>query len=82
MKRTIGIITFVICALLLVYFFSIDTCMDAGGSWGNWELICEGAYSDFVPQYKRTAPIFWAMVLFLSGVASLFVSKVVPSAKP
>lgn len=56
--------------------------MDAGGSWGDWGLICEGAYSDFVPQYKRTAPIFWAMVLVPSGLASFFVSKVLPSAKP
>ena len=82
MKRIMVIMTFGFCALLLVSFFSIDACMDAGGSWGNWGSICEGAYSDFVPQYKRTAPIFWAMVIFLSGLASFFVSKVVPSTKP
>lgn len=82
MKRIILVITFVISALLLVSFFSIDACMDAGGSWSNWGLNCTGAYSDFVPQYKRTAPAFWVMVLFLSGLTTIFVGKVVPSAKP
>lgn len=82
MKRTLLIITFVVSALLLVSFFSIDACMDAGGLWSSWGLNCEGASADFVPQYKRTAPVFWTMVLLLSGLTTFLIGKLVSNAKP
>ena len=68
--------------LSLVSFFSSDACIDAGGLSSNFGLICEGLDSDFVPQYKRVAPVFWCMVFLLSGLASFLVAKVMQTARP
>ncbi|GAA4363978.1 hypothetical protein [Kangiella marina] len=79
MKQSLLIATFTVSCLLLISFFSIDACMDAGGLWSNLGLTCEGAYSDFIPQYERTAPAFWVIVLSLSGLATFLVGKVIKS---
>jgi len=49
--------------------------MDAGGTSSGWGMACSGVDVDFVPQYKRLAPVFWLAVLFISGVASYAVNK-------
>ncbi|WCE31721.1 hypothetical protein [Vibrio sp. SCSIO 43137] len=75
MKRIIVTIVFLLCTLSLLSFFSVDACMDAGGSSSDWGMTCSGADADFVPQYKRSAPVFWLAVLFISGLASYAVNK-------
>lgn len=82
MKKVIVIISFIIAAVALVLFFSIDSCMDAGGRWDNMGLSCYGVGSEFVPQYQRAAPFFWLLVLFVAGVVSFIAHNVLPSEKP
>lgn len=82
MKKLICVMSFVICAVALVLFFSVDSCLDAGGSSSKLGLICAGVGSDFIPQYQRVVPLFWLSVFFLSSAAAFCVHKVMPSAKP
>jgi hypothetical protein len=82
MKKIILILTFVTSAFLLVSCSSIDRCMDAGGAWSDWGLSCVGTSADFVPLYKRAVPVFWAMVLFLSGLTTFLTYRVIRSNKP
>lgn len=77
MRRIVLTLVFVISALLLVAFFSVDACFDAGGVWNNLGLACEGVKPDFTPQYMRGYPMFWVVVILLSGIITLLVSKVV-----
>lgn len=82
MKKVITPITFILSTIFLVSFFSIDACMDAGGSWSNFGFTCLGASADFIPQYKRSVPIFWVVVFMVSGIISFTINKVLANAKP
>ncbi|KZZ50427.1 hypothetical protein A3759_17010 [Thalassolituus sp. HI0120] len=82
MKPALLIIIFILSFVFLVASFSIDACMDAGGLWSNLGFSCTGAHEEFVPQYIRAAPFFWGLVIFISGIVTLFIKKVLPSAKP
>lgn len=81
MRKTITTISFLLSILAMVSFFSIDACLDAGGSWENWGLSCKGVGSEFIPQYKRVAPLFWLLVVFLSSMVAIVTDKVLPNAK-
>lgn len=75
MKTTLLIMVFIISLILLVSFFSIDACLDAGGQWAHYGLTCEGVGVDFIPQYKRPAPLFWGLVMAISALVTWSVNK-------
>jgi len=82
MKNLFCAILFAISAVALVSFFSVDSCLDAGGSSSKFGLICTGVGSDFIPLYQRLAPLFWLSVFIFSSTVVFCVHKVMPSAKP
>lgn len=82
MKKLICAIFFVTSAVALVLFFSVDSCLDAGGSSSKFGFVCTGVGSDFIPLYQRVAPLFWLSVFIISSTVAFCVHKVLPSAKP
>jgi len=82
MKKLICAILFVTSAVVLVSFFSVDSCLDAGGSSSKFGIVCTGVESDFIPLYQRVAPLFWLSVFIFSSTVAFCVHKVMPSAKP
>ena len=82
MKKLTCAILFLISAVALVSFFSVDSCLDAGGSLSKFGLVCTGAGSDFIPLYQRVVPLFWLSVFIFSSTVAFCVHKVMPSAKP
>lgn len=81
MKNIICAISFITSAVALVLFFSVDSCLDAGGSSSKLGLICTGARGDFTPLYQRAVPLFWLLVFVISSTVAFCVHKVLPSAK-
>ena len=82
MKIFLLVITFIFSFVFLVSFFSVDACMDAGGQWSNFGFSCKGASGDFIPMYMRLAPLFWGLVIIISGLATWFVKKALPNVQP
>lgn len=82
MKIVLLTLTFIFSSVLLVAFFSIDACLDAGGQWGLFGFSCEGARADFVPQYLRPAPFFWGMVIAISALVTWFVNQCLTVVRP
>jgi hypothetical protein len=82
MKIFLLVITFIFSYVFLVSFFSVDACMDAGGQWGKLGFSCNGAIGDFIPMYMRLAPLFWGLVIIISGLVTWLVKKVVPDGQP
>ncbi|MAD77055.1 MAG: hypothetical protein CML20_20105 [Rheinheimera sp.] len=81
MKKLICAIMFVGSAVALVTFFSVDSCLDAGGSSSKFGLVCTGVGSDFIPLYQRVAPLFWLSVFIFSSTVVFCVDKAMPNAK-
>lgn len=79
MKRIILTIVFLISTLSLLSFFSVDACLDAGGTSSGWGITCRGVDVNFVPQYKRSGLAFWVIVFFISGLVSCLVNKLIPN---
>ena len=77
--RLIVLTVFLVTLFCLVSFFSVDACMDAGGVWSNWGFTCDGAGSDFVPQFQRPVFFFWGLVTILSLIPSLLINKLLPN---
>jgi hypothetical protein len=82
MKRVLPSIIFILTAVMLISFLSIDACMDSGGMWSNYGFTCTTDNPEFIPQYKRTAPFFWGIVILFSAIPSLIIHKVLSNAKP
>ncbi len=76
------VVSFIVSTLFLMLFFSIDSCLDAGGSASRFGFSCYGVANDFVPQYQRTAPLFWLLVFTIGGLIAFITKKVIASAKP
>ena len=82
MKIFLLVITFIFSFVFLVSFFSVDACMDAGGQWSSFGFSCKGASGDFIPMYMRLAPLFWGLIIIISGLVTWFVKKDLPNVQP
>ena len=82
MKNIIMLLAFILTAIFIVSFMSIDACMDAGGMWSDYGYSCIGVNESFVPQYKRMAIPFWSLVFLLSCVPATLINKLFKNKKP
>lgn len=78
MKVAIIIAVFISCFVWFVAFWSIDACLDAGGSYDAWGFICSGAE----PLYKSASVEFWCLAIAIPALVSALLFKALPSARP
>ncbi len=76
-----AIIVFIVIAITLLALLSMDACLDAGGRWSHLGFICTSEQPNFIPQYQRSAPLFWAFVILVSALPSVLFYKLLTKTK-
>lgn len=67
---------FAITFIFLISFFNINACMDAGGAWADFGFTCIQPREGFVPQYMRPVLGFWILIVAVTSMLTLIVSKI------
>ncbi len=76
-----AIIIFIVVAIALLALLSMDACLDAGGRWSHLGFICTSDEPNFIPQYQRSAPLFWGFIILASALPSVLFYKVLAQVK-